>query len=49
VRRLAAASEALWRATERHALRHWRFEPATVDGVPVESRKRVTVHFRLDA
>ena len=49
VRRISAASDAFWRATERHALRHWRFKPATVDGVPVESTKRLTVHFRLDA
>jgi protein TonB len=49
VRRISAASEAFWRATERHALRHWRFKPATVDGVPVESTQRLTVHFRLDA
>jgi len=47
--RVSAASEAFWRATERHALRHWRFKPATVDGRPVESRKTITVHFRLDA
>jgi protein TonB len=49
VRRVSAASDAFWRATERHALRHWRFKPATVDGVPVESTQRLTVHFRLDA
>lgn len=48
-RRVSAASDAFWRATERHALRHWRFKPATVDGVPVESTQRLTVHFRLDA
>jgi protein TonB len=49
VRRISAASDAFWRATERHALRHWRFKPATVDGVPVVSTKRLTVHFRMDA
>jgi periplasmic protein TonB len=49
VRRILAASDAFWRATERHALRHWRFKPATVDGVPVVSTKRLTVHFRMDA
>ena len=46
--RVSASSDAFWRATERHALRHWRFRPATVDGRPVESRKQVTVHFRMD-
>lgn len=43
-----ATSDAFYRATERHALRHWRFHPATLDGRPVESRKEVTVDFRLD-
>lgn len=45
--KVAAASEAFWRATERHALRAWRFTPATVDGKPVESRKVMTVRFEL--
>jgi protein TonB len=45
--RVRAESEAFWRATERHALRAWRFTPATVDGKPVESRKTMTVHFEL--
>ena len=45
--KVSAASDAFYRATERHALRHWRFRPATVDGKPVESRKVVTVVFRL--
>jgi len=47
VERVSAASDAFYRATERHALRHWRFRPATVDGRPVESRKTMTVEFRL--
>ncbi len=45
--KVAAASDAFWRATERHALRAWRFTPATVDGKPVESRKVMTVRFEL--
>ncbi len=49
VEKIASTSEAFWRATERHALRHWRFRPATLDGRPVESRQKVTVHFRMDA
>ncbi len=49
VEKVRAASEAFYRATEQQALRHWRFKPATVDGKPVESRKTMTVHFRLDA
>lgn len=34
-------------ATERHALRRWRFKPATRDGVPVESWKQLTVRFEI--
>ena len=48
VERVRSASDAFFRATERQALRHWRFKPATIDGRPVESRKTITVHFRLD-
>jgi periplasmic protein TonB len=47
VEKVSAASEAFWRATERHALRNWRFKPATVDGKPVESWKTLTVKFEL--
>jgi protein TonB len=49
VERLSATSDAFWRATERHALSRWRFRPATVDGRPVESRKVLSVHFRIEA
>ena len=49
VEKVRGASEAFFRATEQQALRHWRFKPATVDGRPVESRKIITVHFRLMA
>ncbi len=49
VEKVRAASDAFYRATEQQALRHWRFKPAMVDGKPVESRKTMTVHFRLDA
>jgi periplasmic protein TonB len=49
VEKVRGASEAFFRATEQQALRHWRFRPATVDGRPVESRKIMTVHFRLMA
>lgn len=47
VTRLAATSEAFWRATERHALARWRFKPATVDGRPVQSSKVLNVRFRI--
>ncbi len=47
VEKISASSEAFWRATERHALRAWRFTPATVDGKPVESSKVITLKFEL--
>lgn len=47
VERVAATSDAFWVATQRQALRAWRFRPATVDGRPVESRFTMTVRFRL--
>lgn len=45
--KVRATSDAFYRATERHALRQWRFRPATVDGRPVESWKELTVRFEL--
>jgi protein TonB len=48
VEKVRASSDAFFRATEQHALRHWRYKPATLDGKPVESRTSVTVRFRLD-
>lgn len=46
--KVSATNDAFYRATERHALRAWRFKPATVDGRPVESRQVISVDFRLD-
>lgn len=43
-----ATSSAFYDATERHARARWRFRPATLDGRAVESRKAITVRFRLD-
>lgn len=34
-------------ATERQALRKWRFRPATRDGTPVETWKQMTVRFEI--
>lgn len=34
-------------ATERQALRKWRFRPATRDGAPIESWKQMTVRFQI--
>jgi protein TonB len=36
-------------ASERQALRRWRFKPATRDGVPVETWKQMTVRFEIRA
>lgn len=47
IERLSATDEAFWLATQRHALRKWRFRPATRDGVTISSAKVLTVHFRL--
>ena len=47
--KVSAASDAFWRETHRHALRNWRFKPATLDGKPVESVKTMTVRFVLDS
>ena len=48
IEKMSATTDGFWRATERHALRAWRFTPAKVDGQPVESTKVLTVHFRLN-
>ena len=46
--KVSATSEAFYTATERHALRAWKFSPATLDGKPVESTKVLTVNFQLN-
>lgn len=46
--RVAATSDAFYAATERQALRHWRFRPATVDGRPIEASRVMTVTFRIE-
>lgn len=48
VEKLAAASDAFFEVTQRHALRHWRFRPAMLDGKAVESIKVMTVRFQLE-
>lgn len=45
--KLSATSDAFWDATQRQALRKWRFRPATRDGAPVETQRTMTVRFRL--
>jgi len=46
--KVRATNDAFFLAAQRHALRSWRFKPATVDGRPVESSKLMTLHFELD-
>jgi protein TonB len=48
VEKLRSSRDDFFAATERQALRYWRFKPATVDGKPIESSKVMTVHFRID-
>lgn len=43
------ADTAFFAATERQAMRSWRFRPATRDGVAVESTQTLTVTFRIDS
>lgn len=49
VENLGATDPAFFAATERQALRAWRFHAATRDGVPVESTQILTVRFELPA
>jgi protein TonB len=45
---LSATSDAFWHATQQHALRRWRFRPATLDGRPVQESKVMTLVFRIE-
>jgi protein TonB len=46
--KVRATNDAFYQATLRHAMRNWRFKPATVDGRPIESSMVMTLHFKLD-
>lgn len=48
VEQVEATSAAFFQAAERHALRHWRFAPATEDGRAVESRITIRLRFQLE-
>jgi protein TonB len=48
VEKVGGGRDDFFAATQRQALRYWRFKPATLDGKPIESSKVMTVHFRLD-
>lgn len=47
IEKISASDESFWLATQRHALRSWRFKPATRDGVAVASSETLTVRFTL--
>lgn len=47
IEKVSATDESFWLATQRHALRKWRFRPATRDGVATASTKTLTVRFTL--
>lgn len=47
VQQVSATDPEFFRATQRQALRYWRFKPATRDGIPVESWREMTVRFQL--
>ncbi|WP_165323841.1 energy transducer TonB [Rhizorhabdus phycosphaerae] len=44
-----ATHAGFFEATRDHALRAWRFRPATRDGVPTESWRTMTVRFKLES
>lgn len=44
-----ATHAGFFEATREHALRAWRFRPATRDGVPTESWRTMTVRFKLES
>lgn len=47
IEQVSATDPDFYRATERHALRKWRFTPATSDGKPVEQWMTVSVNFTI--
>jgi protein TonB len=48
VEKVSATEPAFFDATERQALRYWRFKAATRDGVRVESWRTLTVRFKVE-
>jgi protein TonB len=46
--KVRATNDAFFQATLRHALRNWRFKPATLDGRPIQTSKVMTLHFTLE-
>lgn len=48
VERVSATSDAFFRVTQQRALSHWRFKPATRDGIPVEAWRTMVLSFVLE-
>lgn len=42
-----ATDDAFWKATRKQALKYWRFQPATRDGIAISSERVMVVNFRL--
>jgi periplasmic protein TonB len=49
VEAVSGDDEAFLQATRAHALKKWRFKPATEDGIPVETWRELTVRFEIPA
>lgn len=47
VEKTSATSDAFWRATQRQAMAHWRFRPATRGGVPEAAWRTMAISFVL--
>ena len=45
---ISSSDDAFFAATERQALRYWRFKPATRDGVAIESWRTMAVRFEMN-
>ena len=49
IRLLSTPHQDFWDSTRKHALKKWRFKPATEDGKPVESWITLKVKFEINA
>ncbi|MDO7841367.1 energy transducer TonB [Sphingomonas immobilis] len=48
IERISATSDSFFEVTRRRALEKWRFTPATRDGIPFETWRRIGVSFVLN-
>lgn len=46
---ISSSHDSFWNATRRHALKKWRFNPATKDGKPYESWITLKVRFTINS